>query len=175
MAHKAAGLAGSWAGFDIDAPRNGDWQFAQLLPVMAADPDGADPRARDLGVQLGVSNMLFGKVWKLIPALSAIAVALAAALVIAAGYWLFTHWQSAFLLRYEFSVGDIVIAAAILAAGILLPLAQFIRPLETFRKWLFMIVPATVGCILTNLYLWILDPLFKWRGRLARLLKLGAG
>ena len=173
-AHKAAGLDGSWAGFDVGAPRRNDWPFSSLLPVMAADPEGSDRRARDLAFQLGVSRMLFGKVWKLLPALSAAAIALALAGLVAGGLWVYANWQSKYALNYEFSVYEIVIGLALLLAGVLLPLGKFITPLETFRKWLFMLVLATLGCVIMNIHLWFFDPLFKWRGGLARLMRLGA-
>ncbi|MBE0620624.1 MAG: patatin-like phospholipase family protein, partial [Burkholderiales bacterium] len=171
-AHKSAGLAGGWAGFDVGAPRRSDWQFAGLLSVMAGDPDGGDQRARDLALQLGVSKMLFGKVWKLVPALGTAAIVLALAVLVAVGVWTYDHWQSKFALQYELSVGEIVIGVVVLLVGMLLPLGKFIKPLETFRKWLFMIVLATAGCISMNLHLWLFEPLFKWRGSLARLMKL---
>lgn len=172
--HKAAGLDGSWAGFDVGAPCRSDWPFASLLPVMAADPEGRDRRAHDLAFQLGVSRMLFGKVWKLVPALSTTAIALALAGLVAGGLWVYGNWQSKYALQYEFSVSELVIGVALLLAGALLPLAKFIKPLETFRKWLFMVVLATIGCVFMNLHLWFFDPLFKWRGSLARLMKLPA-
>lgn len=173
-AHKAAGLGGNWAGFDVGAPRRNDWPFARLLPVMAADPEGSDRRARDLALQLGVSRMLFGKVWKLIPTLSTAAIALALAVFIVGSFLVYQNWQSKFALRYEFSMSQLVIGIAVLLAGVLLPLAKFIKPLETVRKWFFMVVLATVGCVFMNIHLWFFDPLFKRRGSLARLMQLSA-
>ncbi len=174
-AHKASGLPGTWAGFDVDAPSANDWPFSPLLPVMAADPKGGDMRARDLTTQLTASKMLFGKVWKLVPALSGAAIVLAAICVAGAGVWIYRNWQSTFSLSYELSVRGVVIGVVVLLAGLVMPLGKLIKPLETVRKWLFMVFLATVGWVLTNIHLWFFEPLFRRRGGLERLMKLAAG
>ncbi len=173
-AHKASELPGTWASFDVEARSSNDWPFSPLVPVMAADPEGQDKRARDLATQLGVSRMLLGKVWRLVPALSSAGIALALACVVAAGVWTYQNWHSSYPLRYELSVREAVIGLAIVAAGLVAPLARFIRPVETIRNWLFMVVLATVGFVFTHLHLWLFDPLFIRRGSLERLMKLNA-
>jgi hypothetical protein len=158
----------------VNAPRAGDWPFSALLPVMSADPEGGDRRARDLARQLKASRMLFGKVWVLVPWLGAAAIALGLAGVAAGGWWVYENWRTVYPLRVDLGVVDIVAALGVLAACALLPLGKFIKPVDTFRKWLFLVVLATAGWAATNLYLLLLDPLYRRRGKLERLIKLPA-
>jgi len=171
-AHEQAGMRGHWAGFDINAPRRGDWPFARLLPVLAADPDGSDRRARDLVRQLGVSRMLFGKVWVLVPWLTATAVAIAVAAFALGGLWLYEDWSSVYQVTIEIGVAKASLAAALLVAGMLVPLTRFLRLRSAGQNALFMLMMATVGWVATNIHLWIFDPLLKYRGSLKRLMRL---
>lgn len=141
---------------------------------MAADPDGRDRRARDLARQLKASRRLFGKVWVLVPWLSAVAVTLGLVGVAAGGWWVYKNWWSIYTWRVELGVGEIALALGVFAVGVLLLIGKFIKPLDTFRTWLFMVVLATAGWVATNLKLLLFDPLYRSRGKLNRLLKLPA-
>ena len=105
--HQTMGLGGTWAGFDIQAAARNDWPFSPLLPVMAADPDGSDRRARDLARQLKASRLLFGKVWVLVPALSFVAIALGVAGAAAGAWWVYQNWQNVYPLRVDLNVREI--------------------------------------------------------------------
>jgi predicted acylesterase/phospholipase RssA len=170
--HQASGMKGHWAGFDVNAPRLGDWPFARLLPVLAADPDGSDRRARDLARQLEVSRRLFGKVWVLVPGLTATAVAIAAAALILGGWWIYEHWTAVYPLTFDIGVAKVSLAVALLIAGMLVPLTRFLRVRSAGQSALFMFIAATLGWIATNIHLWTFDRLFKRRGRLDRLMRL---
>jgi predicted acylesterase/phospholipase RssA len=170
--HRASGMKGNWGGFDVNAPRLGDWPFARLLPVLAADPDGSDRRARDLARQLEVSRRLFGKVWALVPGLTATAVAIAAAALILGGLWIYEHWTAVYPLTIEIGVAKVSLAVALLLAGMLVPLTRFLRVRSAGQSALFMVIAATLGWIATNLHLWTFDRIFKRRGRLDRLMRL---
>jgi predicted acylesterase/phospholipase RssA len=172
--HAASGMRGHWAGFDVNASRRGDWPFERLLPVLAADPDGSDRRARDLARQLEVSRMLFGKVWFLVPWLTAMAVAIAAAGLVLGGLWIYEYWTVVYQLTIEIGVAKVTFAVALLIAGILFPLTRFLRVRSAGQNALFMFMVATLGWIATNIYLWLLDPVFKGRGSLKRLMRLPA-
>jgi hypothetical protein len=173
-AHVASGMRGHWAGFDVNAPRRGDWPFARLLPVLAADPDGSDRRARDLARQLEVSRMLFGKVWILVPWLTATAVAIAVAALILGGLWIYDHWTAVYQLTIEIGVAKVSLAVALLIAGMLVPLTRFLRVRSAGQSALFMFMTATFGWIATNIHLWSFDRIFKRRGCLDRLMRLPA-
>lgn len=172
---RQAGLPGQWAGFDVAAARRVHWPFVPMLPIVAADPMGSDRRARDLATQLSVSRTLFGKVWQLIPWLRNTALALALALLLWGVLWVRDHWYTEFTLPQSYAVGQVATALAFAALTIALPLARFFQPLAIARKWLFMGLAATFGCLLAHLHLLVFDPLFKRRGRLKRLLKLPGG
>jgi len=167
--YRKSGLKGKWAGFNVNAPSR-SWPFSDLLPVMAADPRGNDQRARDLARQLEVSRMMFGKVFFLVPWLKFSAILLGAGGLAAGIWWIVRNWERVYAV--DFGVGTIVVSIAVLTAGALLPLARFIKPLDMFRKWLFMVILATAGWAATNLHLLLFDPLYKSRGKLDRLLRL---
>src|SRR3970282_1667261 len=96
-------------------------------PVLAADPDGSDRRARDLARQLEVSRRLFGKVWVLVPGLTAAAVAIAAAALTLGGLWIYEHWTAVYPLTFEIGVAKVSLAVVLLVAGMLVPLTRFLR------------------------------------------------
>jgi tetratricopeptide (TPR) repeat protein len=164
-----SGLKGKWAGFNVDAP-SGTWPFSALLPVMAVDPGGNDQRARDLARQLEVSRMMFGKVFFLVPWLKFSVILLVAGGLVAGIWWIVRNWERVYTV--DFGVGTIVVSIAVLAAGALFPLGRFIKQLDTFRKWLFMVILATAGWGGANLHLLLFDRLYRSRGKLDRLLKL---
>jgi hypothetical protein len=173
--HRQVGLPGQWAGFDVDAPRQGDWPFVPILPIIAADPLGSDRRARDVAKQLQASRTLFGKVWQLLPWLRNSALLLAVAIAMSGAMWVRDHWDTVFTVSREYGVGDLVSALAFGVLVLLMPLARFFQPLAVARKWLFMGGAATFGWLFAHVHLLIFDPLFKRRGRLDRLLKLPGG
>lgn len=170
--HNDSGLPGDWAGYEVEAASRNDWPFSPLLPVMAADPDGSDPRARDLARQLRASRLLFGKVWILVPALSVVAIALGVAAVAVGAWWVYEHWRNVYPARLDLSVRQLALGLGLLVLGMLLPLATFFKPAGAIRRWLVMGVLATVGWVATNLHLLLIEPLYRRRGRLNRLMQL---
>jgi len=173
-AHAMSKLPGHWAGFNVNAPRRNDWPFSDLLPVLAADSDGSDRRARDLVRQLRASRMLFGKVWVLVPWLSASAAAIAAVVLAVGGLWLYENWPVVYKFTIEIGVAKTALAVAFLIAGILVPMTRFLRLRKAGQSALFMLVAATIGWAATHIHLWIFDPMFKARGKLRRLMRLPA-
>ncbi|HEY5138794.1 MAG TPA: hypothetical protein VIJ25_05670, partial [Methylococcales bacterium] len=160
---------GTWADFDIDAPGQ-NWLFSPIIPILAADPNGSDRKARDLEKQLRASKMLFGKVWVLIPALKLGGPALVLAILALLGYELYVNWQDQSTITL--GAGSIAIAIFIIFLGVLLPFGKYIPALDTLKKWLSLSILTTIGCIAANLHLKFFDKWFKERGKLDRLLKL---
>ncbi|MCQ8130581.1 tetratricopeptide repeat-containing protein [Methylomonas rivi] len=169
LQHKASDLNGGWADFAIDAPE-GVWPFSTIAPILAADPEGGDPKAKDLAAQLSASSLLAGKALVLIPTLKYAAMACGLFLLTLLIVWIKQNWQDHTTITL--GVGSIATAILITLAGLILPFAKYLQPLDTARKWLGLAVLGTVGWALANLHLKFFDQWFKNRGKLQRLLNL---
>ncbi len=176
--HRKAGNPDNhWAGFDVDAPMAGDaagkslWPFAPLIELMALPPNSADPRRKDLGVQLAASSVMFFRVWHLVPWLKALGIAFAAAAAGALGLWIARHWDRT--IGYETSVGAIVIAAVVAIVALSVPAIRLLQPRQATKTVLGTVFVALFGFVASRIHLAVFEPLLRARGRLARLLALG--
>ncbi len=160
---------GTWADFDIHG-REEEWPFSGIMPILAADPDGSDRKARDLELQLRVSKRLFGKAWYLIPTLRVVGIAAVTGLAILAGGLLYRNWQT--VVQFELSVAGIASVILFLLGLTLLPLGKYFKPLDTTKKWLGLTLLASFGWLASNAYLLWFNVWFKQRGTLERLLRL---
>lgn len=176
--HRRAGLPASWGGFEIDAPMalapDGQprWPFAPLIPIMALPPDSADPRRRDLGVQLRAAKEMFFRVWHLVAWLRALAITLGALVALALAAWIATRWSTEVTLRWHFGVGALTIAVVVAVLALFVPLVKYVQPRRATQTVLGMTLIALIGFAASRLHLLLFEPLLRARGRLARLLAL---
>jgi predicted acylesterase/phospholipase RssA len=171
--HQKGGEPGMWGDFDIGAGR-GRWSFlnADFLRLVKARSDDPDARRQDLGRQLEVSRSMAFKVWRLMPALTGIAIALGVAAFAALVWFLVTQWSLPVEYEFNSSVGKITLAAALLAVTAMFPLLKWLDPTKAMRGYLNKAGIAVLGCIVSNLHLWLFDWLYRRRGRMKRLLEL---
>ncbi|NIR32283.1 MAG: patatin family protein [Gammaproteobacteria bacterium] len=169
--HALGGGAGTWADYDIDASRE-SWSFLDLEPIAAQPGGSADPRRVDLEKQLDAAASLFFKSWKLCDGLKRLAWsagAVAVALLIAA---VIAMWRKPIPVP-ELTLGEVLIALAVLLAGIAWPLVKWLNPEKAVRGRLQKAGLALAGFVLTNIHVHLVDRFFLKRGRLNRLLALG--
>ncbi len=175
-AHRRSGLPGSWGGFEVEAPMASDasgrplWPFAPLLPLMALPPDSADPRRRDLGVQLAASKVMFFRVWHLVPWLRTLGIAIGIVVVAALAAWIWRHWSTE--VTFSWRLGSLVVAIVVAVAALFVPLVKFLQPRIATQTIVGAVVVAIVGWIASRVHLALFEPLLRRRGRLARLLTL---
>ncbi|MCQ8103316.1 patatin-like phospholipase family protein [Methylomonas sp. SURF-2] len=168
--HGQAGLNGNWADFDIHAAGLPDWPFSPIIPVLGLNPADGDRKAADLAIQLDAAKLMVFRWWKLIPELKLAAIGCGLFLLSVLMLWITQNWHD----QATITLGVGATTSAILLAllGILLPLAKYLQPLDTVRKWLGLAVLGSVGWALANLHLKFFDQWFKKRGKLQRLLDL---
>jgi hypothetical protein len=170
--HEASGEQGTWGGFDVHAPR-GDWSFLKLEELARLPPDASDARRQEIDRQIALSSVLFFRVWFLSPLLRGVAIAAGLALAVLAVAWVARHWGVVYELRWGgATVGQIAIAALLLAAGLLVPALKWLRPSEAMRGLLYKLGAAVVGWLAGHLHLAVFDPVFLRIGRVKRLLRL---
>lgn len=167
--HQDLQLNGHWADFDIQAPAQ-DWPFSSIAPILAADPEAGDSKAKDLAMQLNASSLLAGKAFVLIPTLKYAFIACGLLLLALLIYWIKQNWLDNTTITL--GVASITTAIIITLVGVLLPFGKYLQPLDTARKWIGLAVLGTVGWVLANLHLKFFDRWFKQRGKLQRLLDL---
>jgi predicted acylesterase/phospholipase RssA len=169
--HRKRGAGGSWGDFDVDAPSQGEraWPFLKLEALLAQPQDSSDLRRTDLGLQLGVSSSVFLKAFKLVPWLRAAGLAVVALVIAAAAYAIYANWSAT--IGYQTTVGAILLAAALLLAGLVWKAVGLANPRALMRSWALKLLVAVAGWVFTNLHLKLIDPLYLKRGKLARLLR----
>lgn len=172
--HRKRGGSGSWGGFEVDAPSQGEraWPFLKLESLLAQPQDSSDLRRADLGLQLAASSSVFLKAFKLIPGLRAAGLIAVTLLIAAAAYAVYATWSTT--IGYETTVGAIVLALALLLAGMVWKAVGLANPRAVMRSWALKLVVAVAGWLFTNLHLKLVDPLYLRRGKLGRLLRPGA-
>ena len=168
--HKADEEHGTWGGFDVDAPRKGDWRFLALEPIVAPGNHSGDQQRADLELQLEVGQARFFKLWRLDPVLRAVAVAGGVAAAAALAWLVFANWGR----TVSFTVGGVILIGLIAGAAMLVPVMRWLDPNRAAREYLFKAVLAVVGYLVASIHLGIFDRRFKARGRLRRLLGLAA-
>ena len=158
-----------WGHFDIDAG-SGSWPFTKLIPIMGLAGDENDPRRDELGRQLDVSAMLFGKIWKLDPLLRFISGGFGmGVLLVAVVALVWLCWDKP-LYAGTVTIGPLVLALVAALATATLPVLRLLKPQKVARSWVVKIWLATIGAVLAKLHLKVFDPMFIKQGRLARLL-----
>lgn len=162
--------AGQWGGFDIEAKRDPSWPFLKLESLVRQPPDSSDARREDLGRQIAVSSCLAFKVWRLLPALTATALLLAVGGAIAFSLVLAKYWHSA--MHLDLSVSKLVLTAALAFAALLVPALRWLQPRQAMQSYFARAALAVGGFVLCKIHLAIFDPLYLWRGKLSRLLRL---
>ena len=128
--------------------------------------------ARIFGRQLEVGRSVAFKVWRLLPALTGIAMALGVAAFAAMIWFLVTRWNLPVEYAFNSTVGKIALGAALLAVPTIFPLLSWLDPTKTMRGYLSKAGIAVLGFVVSNLHLWLFDWLYRRRGRLKRLLEL---
>jgi hypothetical protein len=164
-----------WAGFAIHAPRADKspaaslWPFAPMFEIMRRPAASAevDPQRHDLGVQLGVSRELFGKIWRLDPWLRYGAALAALLLILVVCYELRRHFDDVWTLR--FGLRNIIVTASLGLLALWLPLLKYVRIEKAASSWIAKGLAATLGMLASHAHLILFDPRFLKRGSLARL------
>ncbi|MCK9605888.1 MAG: patatin-like phospholipase family protein [Methylomonas sp.] len=167
--HQSLQLNGHWADFDIHAPEQ-NWPFSSIAPILTADPEAGDPKAKDLAKQLSASSLMAGKALVLIPTLKYAGMACGLLLLALLIDWIKQNWLDHTTITL--GVASITTALIITLVGVLLPFGKYLQPLDTARKWIGLAVLGSVGWALANLHLKFFDQWFKKRGKLQRLLNL---
>lgn len=176
--HQASGLPGTWGGYDIGAPMWRDskgqayWPFAPLIPILGKSGESADRRRRDLAHQLKAGATMFGRVWLLVGWLRKLALVAAVAAPLAAAIWIWENWHREVSWGYTNSVGAIAFALLLILGAVAFPLLKYLNPRKAAQSSLLGAAVAVVGCVASNVHLWLFEPLLRRRGSLRRLLKL---
>lgn len=168
--HRRKGGQGNWGGFALDAP-HGNWAFRKLEAIAAQPAETTDLRRRDLEKQLAVGKQMFLKAVRLVPAVRTAAIV--AVLGVLAGLaWLARcYWNSRML---DLTWGHAIALVAVTAVVAAVPVLKFLNPRSAGRALLVKLALPLFGWFVANFHLWFIDPLFRRRGRIARLLGLPA-
>ncbi len=166
--HKRDGELGTWGGFNIEALR-GDWPFRKLEGLIKEPKSSSDVRRTDLGQQLEVGSALAFKIWKLSPLLRSLSWVAGVAATVLLVWFIYAYWGTELL---RLSVGNVTMFLLLLAAGIVLPLINWLDPQKAVRGYLRKALIAVAGFVLANIHLSVFDRMFLRRGKLERLLKL---
>jgi hypothetical protein len=141
----------------LSGERRGNWRFAWILPELRAE----NPSARVMR-HLRASSSRFLRLLRILPWLAVIPVAAALAVVGAGVWYVATHWQtSAFscaITTGELTIG--VIVALALAATL-----RFSSVWLRVRKAVLVIGALLVAWPASNLFLWLVHPVYKRVGR----------
>lgn len=170
--HKKDGKSDNWGGFEIDAPQQRSWEFLKLKDLLAEKPsDQASDKRKDLALQLQVGSNLFFKAWYLSPWLKYTGYAVAGLILLVLSKLIMLQWQNTFI---SISVGGAVFVLLGVIAGLFLPALKWLNPKKETRSLAIKFSIALTGFCLAKLHLYVFDPLFLARGKLARLLNLGS-
>lgn len=168
--HQRKGGQGDWGDFKLNAPL-GNWVFRQLEAIAAKPAASTDLRRQDLEKQLAAGKQLFFKAVRLVPAVKALA-GIAILGVLAGLAWLaWCNWNSSML---DITWGQAIALVAVTALVAAYPVLKFLDPRSAGRNLLIKLALPVFGWFVANFQLWFIDPLFRKRGRIARLLSLPA-
>jgi len=168
--HEEKGGKSNWGGFNIHAPRKKDWEFLKLEELLKEpDSENASSARKDLKKQLDVASKLFFKAWFLSPELKFVSKALLATVVIILASLLLKDWETTV---FTISWGGLAISILAFFVALMLPALAWLNPQEEARSIVIKVAIALTGYIMAKLHLWIFDPRFLKRGKLAALLKL---
>jgi hypothetical protein len=178
-AHPDPTNAGSWGGFDIEAPMHLDsrgkpvWPFAPLISLMGQPPDSSDLRRRDLAKQLKAGNIMFGRVWHLVNWLDWLAKGVGAVAVIAGAIALWECWNTPITQPFSVTVGKLTVSLVLFLGPFISPVFKYINRTKATQSFFTNVGIGFAGWAITNIHMWIFDPLLKRRGRLAKLVGRG--
>jgi predicted acylesterase/phospholipase RssA len=173
--YQASGQPGSWGNFQVNALKDTvDWPFTPIIPLMGLPPDSPDLRRRELVKQLKASKTMFFRVWSLFQPLRYLAYG-AGLVGFAGGFcWLVQHWDETIALHWpsSFQVGLKAIALGLLLASTFVPLLKYLGIRRATQNSVLTLGASLFGFFASHLHLWVFDRLFKWQGRLKRLMQL---
>ncbi len=169
------GRPGQWGDFDIHAPR-GKWTFldAALERVMSLPDGSGDLRRAELGRQLAAGASSVGKLWLVAPTLAKASAAVAGLGALASVIWLWEHLDTRTpeINFGSYSYGAITLWVALALFSLAIPLARWLRPTKAGQALLLKVLFATVGWLVANFHVWVVDPLYLRLTRLERFKRL---
>jgi len=167
--HKRSGEAGSWGGYQVDAPRE-KWDFLELAPILEK-PAESGSAGTDLRRQLEAGSSLAFKIWTLDPRLKMVAWAAAAAIAVLLVVLIKANWSNA-LISFSMTVGGVTIAIALSLVTVYFPTFKWLFPERATRGIAKKLLIALFGYLAAKIHLWKFDKMFLEKGKLSRLLKL---
>ena len=163
---------GSWGGFSSidsgDAPRD-RWGFRQadFEALLELPPDSPNSRVADLARQLDAGSALFFRAFSLIGWLKVAGLALVAIAAIGLVTLIANAWSSEIT---TLTWGGLILAAALAAATAIIPALRWLTPEKVTRKMVGKAVLGVFGAIVAKIHVGVIDPLYRRRGSLGRLL-----
>lgn len=173
--YQASGLPGSWGDFEVNAPKAAvDWPFTPIIPLMDLPPDSPDLRRRELAEQLRAGKTMFFRVWCLLKPLRYLAYGVGVAALAGGICWLVRHWGETIQLPWasSFQVGAMAIALGLLLASMFFPIVKYLGIRRATQSFALTLGVGVLGFFASHLQLWVFDRLFRWQGRLERLMNL---
>lgn len=173
--YNASGLPGSWGDFEVNAPPAAEpWPFSPIIPLMGLPANSPDLRRRELAKQLKAGKTMFFRVWSLLQALRYLAYGVGLGALAGGICWLAQHWDETRQLLWEssFQVGPTAIALGLLLASMFFPILKYLGIRRATQSVALTLGVGLLGFFTSHLHLWVFDRLFKWQGRLKRLMKL---
>jgi hypothetical protein len=176
--HERDGGVGSWGDFQTRAPRQRDrWSFLEqeFMKILEDGPEPGNARAADLDLQLEVGSSLVFRAFRLIPILGRGAAAIGVGVFLATVYWLAQMWNQplAELLELDgITIGGIVIALLALGLVTYAPMLQWLNPQKVVRSYATKAVAGIVLALGSAIQVYLIDPLYRSRGSMKRLLGL---
>ncbi len=169
------GRPGRWGDFNINAARS-KWAFLdpELERIMSLPAGSSDLRRAELGRQLAAGASSVGKLWLVAPTLAKVSTAAAGLVALAGSIWLWNHryTQTPELNFGSFTYGAIALWIVLALLSMAVPLARWLRPTKAGQALLAKVLFASVGWVIANAHVRLMDPLYLWLTRLDRLRRL---
>ncbi len=173
--YKASNLSGSWGDFEVNAPpAEKPWPFSPIIPLMGLPPNSSDLRRRKLVKQLQAGKTMFFRVWRLIDPLRYLACGVGLMTLAGGICWLVQHWGKtiAFPKDVSFQVDPWAIVLGLLLASLFFPIVKYLGIRRATQNFVLTLGVGILGFFASYFHLWVFDRLFKWQGRLKRLMHL---
>jgi predicted acylesterase/phospholipase RssA len=153
-----------------EAPRK-RWPFrkAEFEALLAQPPDADDRAVADLARQLEVGSSLFLRAFQLVTWLEIAGAAVVVGLLVGLGFLVASVWSSTIT---QLTWGGLILAVLVVGAGYLVPMLRWLNPEKVARGTLRKAAAGVFGGVLAKLQLAIIDPLYRRRGSMSRLLGL---
>jgi hypothetical protein len=169
--HVKDGGSGTWGDFNINAPRGDDWPFLPLEPIMSEPETSLDARRHELGRQLEASKHCAFKIWRLDPMLRKLSCALLGLAVVLAVLLLWA-FRDCKVLDLTLTLNQIVLFIAVVVAGFLFPVLNWINPQRRSFDLARKAALAVLGYLAGQLHLKKFDKRYLEYGSMKRLLNL---